>query len=237
MGQRANLIVIEHAERMLYYDHWCANRLDDELFWGPRFALDFVRQLDPVDDSMWLDDVWCEGAAVIDVDAKSLLWFGGEDTLYEIPRRRLFLELMERNWPGWVIRWADEGIMSVADCLGLPRDRFIGAPAVDPGPPELEYRDDSPDANNLLFTWTFADGRRDAKVLSGFLDAIEIGPHALAVIADRAPPMTLPCQLDRMPRSGAHDRRLLGRRTRRPCDPRPPPRLARLVSRLVEGLL
>jgi hypothetical protein len=42
MGQRANLLIIESGRGTLYYDHWCANRLDDELFWGPEEALHFI---------------------------------------------------------------------------------------------------------------------------------------------------------------------------------------------------
>jgi hypothetical protein len=65
MGQRANLLIIESGRGTLYYDHWCANRLDDELFWGPEEALHFIRQRDPIGADGWLDEVWCEGAAVV----------------------------------------------------------------------------------------------------------------------------------------------------------------------------
>jgi hypothetical protein len=31
MEQRANLVVVNDGDWQLYYDHWCANRLDIEL--------------------------------------------------------------------------------------------------------------------------------------------------------------------------------------------------------------
>ncbi|HJW92891.1 MAG TPA: hypothetical protein VJ901_04675 [Thermoanaerobaculia bacterium] len=113
MGQRANLIVIEHGQRTVYYDHWCANRLDDELFWGPEEALHFIRQREPAGDGGWLDEVWCEGAALLDLDRRDLLFFGGEDVLYDVRLRRVHLDLLRRQWDGWTVRWAPEGLMTV----------------------------------------------------------------------------------------------------------------------------
>ena len=101
MGQRANLVIYKNRDWSLYYDHWCANRLDIELFWGPESATEFVKQRSPLDDrDDWLDEVWCEGGALIDHDSQLLLWFGGEDIIYDIPLRRAFLELMTYRWKG-----------------------------------------------------------------------------------------------------------------------------------------
>jgi len=124
MGQRANFIVIENGERTIYYDHWAANRLDDELFWGPDEALHFFRQRDPVGNDGWLDEVWCEGAAIVDLDRKKLLFFGGEDVHYDARLRSAYLDLLRRQWPGWDVRWAPEGLMTIVDELGLPRENF-----------------------------------------------------------------------------------------------------------------
>jgi hypothetical protein len=125
MGQRANLIIVENGEYELYYDHWCANALDRYLFWGVQQAVDFFRKHDQQDENWWLDDVWCEGGAVIDLDKYVLLWFGGEDISYEIPLRRVLLELMQKNWTGWEIVWAYEGIADLADYVGYDRRNVI----------------------------------------------------------------------------------------------------------------
>ena len=93
MGQRAVLIIAENEKYEIYYDHWCANTLDSYLFWGPEEAVSFIRKHDP-EKGYWLNDVWCEGAVLVDLDKKKLLFFGGEDIIYEIPLGRGYLELL-----------------------------------------------------------------------------------------------------------------------------------------------
>lgn len=125
MGQRANLIIIENHDYFLYYSHWCANTITRDLFWGPEHALAFVRAQREIDESGWLDDVWAEGGAVIDCDNHLLLLFGGEDILYDVPLRRVYLEMLRRVWSPWKIRWAQEGIAEIADYVGYPRAKVL----------------------------------------------------------------------------------------------------------------
>ena len=127
MGQRANLIVIENNELELYYDHWCANELDAVLFWGVDESIKFFRDHDKKGDEWWLDTVWCEGGAVIDLDKNILLWFGGEDIIYDISLRKLLLELMQTNWPGFRIVWAFEGIADLAAYAGYDINKVIAS--------------------------------------------------------------------------------------------------------------
>ena len=123
MGHRANLVVLREGRWTLYYDHWCANRLSTELLWGPTLATAFVEQRTPT-PGRWLDPVWAEGGCVIDHDASVLLWFGGEDTAYEIVARRATLDLMRRVWDGWQIRWAAGGIAEVGGYVGVDPSTF-----------------------------------------------------------------------------------------------------------------
>lgn len=125
MGQRANLIIVESGGYSLYYSHWCANTITRDLFWGPQHAIDFVRAQRAVDESGWLNNVWAEGAAVIDCDHRVLLLYGGEDVLYDVPLRRIYLGMLRRVWRGWDIRWAHEGIAEIADYVGYPRINVI----------------------------------------------------------------------------------------------------------------
>jgi hypothetical protein len=126
VGQRANLILVEGGEYQLFYSHWCANTLPRDLFWGPEHAMAFIRIQRAVDDSGWLDEVWAEGGALLDLDRKHFLLYGGEDLLYHVPLRRRYLELLARVWRGWAVRWAYEGIADLADYVGCPRDRVLG---------------------------------------------------------------------------------------------------------------
>lgn len=120
MGQRCNLVIVENAKATLYYDHWAANSLDVELFWGPNIARAFVesRQAEP---ASWLDEIWSEGGCVIDFDTRHLLWYGGEDILYCPAENLAHHTLMQSQWPDWQVEWAKDGIFDLAAKLGLPQ--------------------------------------------------------------------------------------------------------------------
>ena len=129
----ANLIVLRNGTWSLYYDHWCANRIDIELFWGPEAATRFIEQATPVAvRGEWLDDVWAEGGCIVDHDARVLLWFGGEDIAFHVLERQTQMELMQRTWPGWVVRWAAGGIAELGTYLAEPPERFLADDAPDP---------------------------------------------------------------------------------------------------------
>jgi hypothetical protein len=121
MGQRANLLIVRNQSYELYYSHWCANTLPVSLFWGEQYAIRFIELQKRVDESGWLDDKWAEGGAVLDVERKVLLFYGGEDVLYDVPLQNGLLRLMKNNWPGWETRWAHEGTAYV----GYPADKVL----------------------------------------------------------------------------------------------------------------
>lgn len=125
MGQRANLVIVKQDGYDLYYNHWCANTLPRDLFWGPEHAISFIQTQNKVEQTDWLDDIWAEGGAVIDEAKKLLLFYGGEEEQSNIPYRRLFLELMQRVWGEWEIQWAHEGIVDLAEYVGVPREKVL----------------------------------------------------------------------------------------------------------------
>ena len=125
MGQRANLIVRRNGGWSMYYTHWRANTLDADLFWGPAYATVFIQAQTPCDPDAWLDEVWAEGGAVVDHDARVLLWFGGNDILADASMRRVHLDLMSRAWPGWQVRWAREGVVNISGYVGVPKDTVL----------------------------------------------------------------------------------------------------------------
>jgi len=150
MGQRANLVIVRNGDWQLYYDHWCANRLDVELFWGPELAADFIEQRDPLEDrNDWLDEVWCEGGAVLDEDHRVLVWFGGEDIMDDVPLRRAFLSLMEMQWPGWEINWATGGIIELGAYVNIPAEELLVDNKAEYG---FQVLTDYPEDNRTLLT-------------------------------------------------------------------------------------
>ena len=122
VGQRANLLVVERpGSYELYYSHWRANALDQDLFWGPEVALASIRaHVSVAEGAEWLDERWCEGGAVLDLARRHLLWFGGEDVMYDVLLRRVLQGVMRERWPGWSIAWAAEGITDLARYVGEP---------------------------------------------------------------------------------------------------------------------
>ncbi|MNI04878.1 hypothetical protein D3C73_578160 [compost metagenome] len=121
MGQRANLILVRNGSYQLYYNHWCANRLDEELFWGPEESLAFIESQNLTEE--WLDDRWAEGGVLMDIDHQVLLWYGGENILYDIPLRRQLFTLMQTLWCDWELRWASAGIVDMAKYLNVPLEQ------------------------------------------------------------------------------------------------------------------
>lgn len=138
MGHRANLIIISDGNYELYYDHHCANSLDQCLFWGERYSVDFFRKHELQAKTAWLDTLWCEGGAIIDLDRKVLLFFGGEDILYKIPLREIYLQLLHHTWPGYKIRWAHNDIIDLAEYVGVPREEVINPASLKVGAPLKE---------------------------------------------------------------------------------------------------
>ena len=128
MGSRANLLIVENGAYRLFYSHWCAQTIQRELFWGPKHAVEFIRIQREVDKSGWLDEIWAEGAAVVDLDKRSLLFFGGESIDFDVPFRRVYLECLAKAWHPWTVRWAHEGIASIADYVKYPRSNVIVPP-------------------------------------------------------------------------------------------------------------
>ena len=177
MGQRCNLIIVEDGAFKLYYDHWAANRLDDELFWGPETARAFIEQRDE-DPNAWLDEVWSEGGCVLDFDARRLTWYGGEDILYDPSLNLAHAELMATQWDGWTVEWAYDGIFDLARRVGVAREVVSSGKPFDP-----EYQLTLPTTKTapaLGERFLYADAvvsnakgdRRRFGVLAGYLESL-----------------------------------------------------------------
>lgn len=140
MGQRANLIVARDDGYELFYSHWRASTLDRDLFWGPEAALAFVRaQRSTAEGADWLDEAWAEGGAVLDPQRRTLLWYGGQDVMHDVPLRRVHLGILAASWDGWAVSWAHEGLADLARAVGHPVEAVLvagGEPEPPPGPPQ-----------------------------------------------------------------------------------------------------
>ncbi|SEM46016.1 hypothetical protein [Streptacidiphilus jiangxiensis] len=116
MGARAQYVVVENGSWQRYYSHWGANRVAHDLLPGPAAA---TRSFRAQQGEGWLNDVSCEGAALVDHDRRVLLWFAFEGGVAEHQAHRAVLE---RTWAGWDVRFAYDGLGDLTDHLGLGRD-------------------------------------------------------------------------------------------------------------------
>lgn len=178
MGHRANLVICKNQDWQLYYDHWCAIRLDTELFWGPELAAAFIEQRNPIPNRTdWLDDIWCEGGAVLDLDHQVLLWFGGEIIPYDLSLRKAFFSLMRPQWPGWSLEWASGGITDLGAYVDVPSDKLLNSVPLDDVNP-IQIISDNPDANYMLITIR-ENNLTLASQANGSHDALALGSSQL----------------------------------------------------------
>ena len=116
MGHRSNFVIVKDKQINIYYSHWGAISIPKDIFYGPQITIDYIQSLQPV--AALLDDLWCEGAVLVDIDEKQLIFWGGDG--YEYPSiRKYFISLLQLNWEGWGIRWAEQGIIDIAQYLQI----------------------------------------------------------------------------------------------------------------------
>jgi len=118
MGSRANMIIVEGGSYGIYYDHWAAQTMDRKVFWGPEHVFKWIISHPKEQPEPWLDQAWCEGGILLDLDRRLLLFFGGENLPYDFTLKETFLKLLPYNWSGWETHWAKRGIVDLAEYVG-----------------------------------------------------------------------------------------------------------------------
>jgi hypothetical protein len=152
-----------------------------ELFWGPEYATAFVEQREPLDNrDDWLDEVWCEGGAVIDQDRQLLLWFGGEDIMHDVPLRRAHTALMQHLWTNWSIRWSYGAIAELGEYLDFPAEKFLSDLELDPAE-SFRILHEYPEDNDTLLT-VRKDGDTSATRVSGDEESLELGENQAEIL-------------------------------------------------------
>lgn len=120
MGHRANFFVRRNGKTSIRTDHDAALWLDVRLLLGSEIWLG-----DEDKGGVGLyDDVWCEGSAFVDFDAKRLLWTGGDETNANSPHQRGIMDVVQLAWPGWKVEWAAGDVAYVAKTAGHDFDRI-----------------------------------------------------------------------------------------------------------------
>ena len=117
MGNRANFVIVRAQDWQLYYSHWAGCRMLDALIGGPDLALRYAQSLRQCAKDEWVDPVWADGGAVVDLDRRRLLFFGDE-LMVEMRERRALMSVLAAVWPGYAICWAYDGTAELAGCVG-----------------------------------------------------------------------------------------------------------------------
>lgn len=129
MGNRANFVVMKDRNWQLYYSHWAGCRILDALIGGPELALRYARSLRQCAPNEWVDPLWADGGAVVDLDRRRVLFFGDE-LMVDMAERRAMMHVLAAVWPDYAICWAYDGTAELARYVGaeLPPCRWDKQP-------------------------------------------------------------------------------------------------------------
>lgn len=117
MGNRANFVIVKDQDWQLYYSHWSGCRILDALIAGPEFALRYAQLFRLCAKDQWVNPVWADGGAVVDLDRRRLLFFGDE-LMVEMRERRALMSVLAAVWPDYAIGWAYDGTAELAGYVG-----------------------------------------------------------------------------------------------------------------------
>jgi hypothetical protein len=133
MGNRANFVVVQDRDWRLYYSHWAGCRILDALIGGPELALRYAQSLRHCPKGQWVDPLWADGGAVVDLDRRRVLFFGDE-LMVEMDERRALMSVLAAVWPGYSIGWAYDGTAELAGYVGaeLPPHSWDKQPTLRP---------------------------------------------------------------------------------------------------------
>ena len=117
MGNRANFVIVKDQDWRLFYSHWAGCRMLDALIGGPELALRYAHSLRESAKDEWVDPLWADGGAVVDLDRRRLLFFGDE-LMVGMQERRALMRVLAAVWAGYAVGWAYDGTVELAEYLG-----------------------------------------------------------------------------------------------------------------------
>ncbi|MGE2715550.1 hypothetical protein ACQI4L_15955 [Mycolicibacterium litorale] len=192
MGNRANIVLVDHNGWQLRYSHWAGCRMLDALLAGPEMAKRYI--LAQKTSEFWTDELWSDGGLLLDLVARRLLFFG-EELMTTMNERRAMFEVLRIVWPGYSISWAYGATAEIAASVGVPiplRD--------EPSRPEVKLAGDT-DRLHHLVTVINELGTVRAWPLWWGSSAAWHGPQLLDMLPGAGQPSL---QLGIVPESGVH---------------------------------
>nr|WP_052478569.1 hypothetical protein [Kibdelosporangium sp. MJ126-NF4]CEL19159.1 hypothetical protein [Kibdelosporangium sp. MJ126-NF4] len=190
MADHTNYVLVERDGWQLYRSTWRSRILDVDLVSGPAAAIRCIRAQETTD--VWYDDGICEGAVLVDVTRRVVLFFTCQ--LNDYAHRAALLTVLARTWRGWHVQWAFDGVADLVAYVGLERAMVRDSGLVDA---VLAAEDDDVDQ---LVTLRREDGGHEAYGFSlDLFDVLRYGPEMVGLLPQEARIETCP-----FPRSGVH---------------------------------
>lgn len=115
MSEPAIFGLVHNEERRFFADRWASIFLYRELVWGPQEFDAWVTSHEELEEY----DEDCAGGAIVDHDAKRLVWLGDAEPL-RVPRvHAVYHQMLQAAWPGYEIVFSDAGMHELAAAAGV----------------------------------------------------------------------------------------------------------------------
>ncbi|MFC5754736.1 hypothetical protein [Actinomadura rugatobispora] len=129
-GGHAHYVIVDGKELGVWWRRRGAHTLFHDVMWGPDRTIDFIRSQSGGTSASWMNSVWWEGVALLDLRRRRMLVHSGQDVAG--PQRdtsvleiRAWLRVAHALWPRWTVTWAARELFEVMDYLGLPYDTVL----------------------------------------------------------------------------------------------------------------
>ncbi len=110
MGNRANYILKKDKDFDIYYTHWRAINVAQDLALGQKQFIKLVREFDKADEL--LDEPWIEACVLLDFDSKKLTFWETE-MLFETSVREEYINQLEKIWENWSVNFSENEMYGI----------------------------------------------------------------------------------------------------------------------------
>lgn len=116
MGNRANYILKRGSGLDIFYSHWRAINIAQDLMLGERKFTTLVQQFSKANEL--LNEPWMEACVLLDFDQKRLTFWETE-VLFETSIREEYLNQLKSIWTGWTIKFAYNEMFDIENELSI----------------------------------------------------------------------------------------------------------------------
>lgn len=140
MGERANYIYVKDGITKLSTDRWGAGSMWLFALSGSKETISYLQSLDSVEQSELRDDVWSEGALLVNEDKKQFVVYmslchvsykedQGNLTIFNtfpgnVVLNQRFSDMVQASWEGWQIKLADQKYFGVSENICIDFDNI-----------------------------------------------------------------------------------------------------------------